>query len=199
MSDRRVPIAAILLEAAFVVLGVFLALVANDWRSERDAQDRAARARVGLIDEARHNREAFREALAYHSAVLDSLGSRAQRGAPPPTPALFTRGFVDPATARSTAWDAATATDALAAMDYDEVLTFSELYAAQQRYGLVVEGAGGVIYQALFDVGAQGVAANAGNLASMIGSFRYLEAEMVERYDAALDALGASAESTAAE
>ncbi|PAP75319.1 hypothetical protein [Rubrivirga marina] len=191
MSDRRVPVAAILLEAAFVVLGVFLALVANDWRSERDAQDRAARARVGLIDEVRHNREAFQESLAYHSAVLDSLGTRAQRGAPPPTPGLFPQGFINPATARSTAWDAATATDALAAMDYGDVLTFSQLYAAQQRYGLVVQEAGGVIYQALFDIGARGVAANAGNLASMIGSFQYLEAEMVAEYDAALDALGA--------
>merc|ERR1711969_512009 len=104
MSDRRIPVAAILLEAAFVVLGVFLALVANDWRSERDAHDRAARARAGLIDEVRHNRGAFQESLASPSAPLDSLGARAQRGAPPPTPALFTRGFVHPATARSTAW-----------------------------------------------------------------------------------------------
>lgn len=192
MSDRRIPVASILLEASFVVLGVFLALVANDWLADRNARDRAARARQSIIVEVRANREAVASSQAYHSALLDSLRAR-PASAPPPTPRFFSQGFVHPAKPRSTAWDTATATDAVAAMDYDEVLAFSTLYASQDRYDTSAELAGSVIYNALFEQGAEGVAANARNLSQLIHSFVYMEDGLIEEYDAALDAVDASA------
>lgn len=191
MSPRRIPVASILLEASFVVLGVFLALALNEWRGAAHERDRAALARESLVDEVRANREAVREARDYHAALRDSLYARdADR---PPTPRMFPRGFVRPATARTTAWDAATAADAVAAMDYGEVLVFSDLYAAQERYATAAEQGGRVIYQALYDAGADGVAANARNLIHLVSAYQYLEEGLLRDYDRALATLAPEA------
>ena len=189
MSDRRVPVAAILLEASFVVLGVFLALVANEWRAGVAARDRAETAHAGIVDEVRANREAVQASHDYHVGLLDSLRARHEAGVTPKAD-VFSQGFVRPATTLSTAWDAATATDAVAAMDYDEVLAFSELYAHQERYQTTARQAGTVIYQAVFELGVPGVAERSPNLTYTIGSFVYLERGLLAEYDDALAAIG---------
>lgn len=197
MPERRIPVASILLEASFVVLGVFLALVLNEWRAEAHERDRAALARASLVDEVRANAEAMRQAHAYHEGLIDTL--RAWAGPSPPAPAVFSRGFISPVSVRTTAWDAATAADAVAAMAYDEVLLLSGAYAAQQSYVASIEQAGRVIYQAVYDRGPDGVAADYPRILHLVYSLYYLEERLLETYETTLARLDGASPRRAAE
>lgn len=189
-ESRRVRLAPILLEAGFVVLGVFLALVANEWRSDVNARERAALARAGVVEEIRTNGEAVRQMRDYHAALLDTLRSIPSDG-PPPTPRVFERGFAGAATTLCTAWDAANATDAVSHMDFDDVLAFSALYAKQRRYERVAEEIGSVIFGEIFERGSFGVAERYRSLADVNGSLLYLETDLLAAYDSVLARLDA--------
>ncbi|MDX1421301.1 MAG: hypothetical protein R3181_15150 [Rubricoccaceae bacterium] len=189
-TSPRVRLGPILLEASFVVLGVFVALVANEWRADANARAHAAHARAGIVEEIAANRAAVAEAHAYHERLLDTLRTYFPPERPPPPPAVFDRGFVHAATLLRTAWDAANATDAVSHMDYDEVLAFSTLYAEQARYERAAQNAGSVIYSEIVEHGVPGVAENFRNLSYLIGANTYLEAELLAAYDEMLDALG---------
>ncbi len=194
MPDRRaIHLAPILLEASFVVLGVFLALVANEWRANANARDRGENARTGILEELRTNRAAVAAAAAYHEALFDSLGAQMGPDGKAPTPALFSEGFVKPATALTTAWDAAKATDAVNHMDYDDVLAFSRLYAMQERYATTAENTGSIIFGEIMARGVPGVAANYRNLIYLIGSFLHLERGLLHEYDTVLARFGGQA------
>jgi hypothetical protein len=184
-ADRSFRLAPILLEAGFVVLGVFLALVANEWRADVNARKQAAIARTGIVEEVRANREAVRAMRDYHARLIDTLRTFGPEDAAP-SPRLFSRGFANAATTLSTAWDAANATDAVSHMAFDDVLAFSELYAQQRRYERVAEEVGSVIFGALFDRGTSGVTRNHRSLADINGSLLYLEHGLVAAYDSVL-------------
>ena len=189
MTDARpFRLAPILLEAGFVVLGVFLALVANGWRADVNARNQAASARATVIEEIRANREAVLEMQRYHAALLDTLQAFPP-GSPPPSPQTFSRGFANAATTLSTAWDAANATDAVSHMDYEDVLAFSALYALQHRYERTAEEIGSVIFDAIFERGSDGVAANHRNLSHINGALLYLEYRLLAAYDELLERL----------
>ena len=185
MTDRRIHLAPILLEAGFVVLGVFLALVANEWRSDVNDREQAALARTGIIEEIRTNREAVREMQRYHTHLVDTLRTFPREG-PGPSPRVFARGFANAATTLSTAWDAANATGAVGHMDFDDVLAFSALYPQQRRYEHVTKEIGSVLFAEIFARGSFGVAERYRNLSDINGSLLYLEHGLVAAYDSVL-------------
>ena len=189
-EPSRLRLSPVLLEASFVVLGVFLALVANEWRSEANARERAERAREGIVEEIGTNRATAAESYAYRERLLDTLRAYFPPDSPPPSPALFQQGFVRPITLLSTAWEAANATDAVSHMDYDEVLVLSVVYAQQRRYEQAAQEVGTVLFGEIMEKGVPGVAANYRNLAYLIGAFYYQEGELVAAYDRVLEALG---------
>ena len=92
-------------------------------------------------------------------------------GSAPPSPALFREGFIRPTTALTTAWDAASATGAISSMDYEEVPTFSKLYAMQSRNERSALEVGTVLYGEVMEGGVPGVVANYRNLMYLIGGF----------------------------
>ncbi len=185
-ESRRIRIAPILLEAGFVVLGVFLALVANEWRANANARAHAASARATIVEEVRSNREAIAASRDYHERIFDSLRVRMPPGSPAPPPDLFSEGFIHTPTTLRTAWDAASATDAVSYMDYGDVLTFSKLYALLDRYEQAGDKAGSVIFSEIMERGVPGVAANYRNLIYLIGSMLYLERGLIAEYDSVL-------------
>lgn len=190
MSDAsRLRLTPILLEAGFVVLGVFLALVANEWRADANARARAEQARTGIVNEIRANRAAYADSRTYHAALLDSLRTRMAPGSAPPPSTLFDRGFVFPAQAQATAWEAARSTDVLAHLNFDEVLAFSRLYASNERYRISAENAGQVLFEQIAERGVPGVTANYRNLMYLIGSMQYLEDDLVAEHDSVLAGL----------
>ena len=200
-SPRRPALGSTLYDLAVetfaVLLGVTIALGAGQWQAGREADARGARARARIVEEVRANRDSVRAARDYHAGLVSALRPHMAPGDPGPGLRAFPRGFIHPAQPLTTAWDAATATDALAAMDYGEVLAFSHLYAEQRRYEESAREGGRVIYGRLLEEGTAGIAANFRNLLSLIFAQRYLEESLLQEYDRVLAAVGEGADGAA--
>lgn len=191
-EETRRTLRASLFEAGFVVLGVVLALVANEWRLAVQDEARAEAARAAIRHELTANREAAQDAQDYHRGLLERM--REQRGAGT-APALgdFHRGFIAPARLSRAAWQSASATGATAHFDYDEVLDYARLYAMQDRYDDQARSVGLVFYGEIVRGGTAAIAARPANLASIIGMFVHRESELVEAYTLRLDPAPADA------
>ena len=180
-----------------MVLGVVLALAANEWRGGAKRDRHAALAADGVRQEIQADRDAVAEALRYHHALSDTLsvlaGARSAEGEPVPEARLFPRGYIAPATVLRTAWEAANATDAVSDMPYDDVLVLSDVYAEQQDYELQTQRGAGLIYARLFDEGHGGMLRNFVNLNTLITTFWYRECRLLDSYDRALVHLGSAA------
>lgn len=189
-TTTRDALRTALFEATFVVLGVVLALAANEWRQSAARSERAERALVGIVDELRTNREAVASALDYHQGLSATIRELAA-GSGTPRVDTFSRGFVAPAPVYATAWQSAAATGVLEDLDFGVVLDLSRLYAHQERYEVQARGVSSVIYGELYRGGTEAVVANYRNLASLIHSFAYRERELLGLYDRTLAELGA--------
>ena len=174
-----------LFEATFVVLGVVLALAANEWRQSREERRRASVATTAIAAELQANRAALVTASQYHTQLLDSL--RAQRPATwRPSPWMFPRGFVAPAQLSSTAWQSAADAGVVEHMPYKAVLRLSRAYADQSRYEHQAQTIGQVIYAELYRDGVEGITGNYRNLGNLIGSFLYREKQLIAVFDSTL-------------
>ncbi len=109
--QRSINWRTLLLEAFFIVLGVVLALGANNLREQRSNVQHAATALESIRDELETNRQAVDNALAYHAHLSDTLRTYLQPAsqrdgatpAPQPDMGVFSEGFIHPATTFSTA------------------------------------------------------------------------------------------------
>jgi hypothetical protein len=189
--SRRINWRSLLLEAFFVVLGVVLALAANEWRRSQNDRQNAAVALASIRDELLVNRDAVLSSTQYHQRLVDTLstlarqasGSNPAAGEGMPDPRLFSGGFTRPASLLHTAWDAASATDVIRHMHYADVLLLARIYEEQQEYRRQADQVGQLIYAQLFDRGFQGVVRNYGNLNTLIATFWYRECQLLHRYD----------------
>lgn len=172
-----------LFEAVFVVLGVVLALGANEWREARAQRQQAQTALAEIIAEVDANQEAVEQSLRYHRALIDTLRVYQASSTEPPPVRLFSRGFVFPAQVYRTAWTSASETGALSHMDYADVLRFSKVYAQQDVYAAQAQSLGQIVYQEIYRGGSRSIAANYRNLTDIIGTFAFRERELVETYE----------------
>lgn len=173
-----------LFEATFVVLGVILALAANEWREARQHRAEGAGARSAIANELRENRRLLDSSRTYHRHLMQGI-----YGAPPSAPVqvtLFDRGFIMPAQVSTTAWEVASETGALAHIPYEEVLAISQVIALERRYDAMAVSTGQLLYSELYRLGPQGVTGNARNLASIIAAFSYREDQVIARIDSTL-------------
>lgn len=176
-------------EATFVVLGVVLALAANEWREARIHRAEGESARVAIVNELRENRRLLDSSRTYHrgltAAIYTSTASQ------PPTVELFRSGFILPAQISTTAWEVASETGALSHIQYEQVLAISRIVALERRYDAMAVSTGQLIYGELYRAGATGMAANARNLASIISAFAFREDQLIRRIDATLATVSA--------
>lgn len=168
-------------EAAFVVLGVVLALLANEWRQWRGDQAHAREAFMSIEEELGANRLSLTQSRDYHSAQLTMLreidpNERLDVG-------QFSRGFIFPALLSRSALDAAAETGALSNLRFEQVLEIGSLYAQQDAYQRQAEANATILYRTLFESGYDGVLKNARGLTTMIGAFAYRESQLIESYD----------------
>lgn len=174
---------SILLEASFVVLGVVLALAANEWRQHAAQQQAARTARASIHDELLANRERVRSAVLYHAMLNDTLHTLVARSAPQPPAGLFARGFVHPAPTYATAWETAQATGIVAHLPYRDVLELASIYEQQRTYVRQAEQVGDLIYTRLFTSGYDGVLANYRHFTSILSTFIYRECGLLAAYE----------------
>jgi hypothetical protein len=191
----RIDWRPILLEAFFVVLGVVLALTANEWRQAIADHRSATTALESIREELDANRQSVLLSLKYHLQLSDTLRAILRQGvargdsAAPPDIRVFSQGFVHPAQLLSTAWETAAATEAVRHMAHDDVLVLARIYDQQRRYATQSDQIGALIYGEIFARGTRGVVRNSINLASIIGAFWYRECELLLGYDQALTEL----------
>lgn len=174
-------------EAFFVVFGVILALGANEWRQNAAAERHAEEAMANIRAELAANRELVVESEAYHMDRVMFLTERMKAGEIA-TPNDFNRGFVYAAQITDTAWEVAKETGAVSNMDYDEVLTLSAIYSAQERYQKQAQTIGNMIYGDILHDGIEAIPAKPKNLMSIIYTFVYRERQLLAEYDEVLGA-----------
>ncbi len=170
-----------LFEATFVVLGVVLALSANEWRQARADRAQSQQAIVAIIQELKANRHKVSAAADYHYGLLHELNGKAPDWRPPMS--VFAKGFIAPARTARTAWASASETGALAKTDYGTVMALSQAYALQAHYEAQVRSISDIIYGDIFRRGMQAVLANHANLASTINTLVFRERELIQAYD----------------
>jgi hypothetical protein len=188
MAVGREALRTAALEAGFVVFGVVLALVANEWRQGVLRAREAERALDAVFEELERNHAAVRASAEYHGATLGLIRAAAGGGRPL-TIRDFGRGFVSAAELQRTAWDSAAATGATREFELPLVLALSHVYALQDRYERQAESVGRILYADLYAGGPGRIVANAANLASLIGAMSYRERELLEVYDETLPRL----------
>jgi hypothetical protein len=199
----RIPWMKIVLESSFVMLGVLLALIADEWRQNRDDERRADRALVSVIEELGLNRAAVAQSLAYHLELTQRLSqlqtsSGGQANATTPDRDVFQKGFLHPASMISTAWDSAKATDVVSHMPYDQVLTLAHIYDQQRSYADQSHEVEQLIFAKLFNEGFEAMLRNHANLLTVISTFWFRECQLLREYDQSFEKLGAAATSTPA-
>lgn len=186
-ESTRQAIRGAAFEAAFVVLGVVLALAANEWREQRASATRAEHALTSILEELETNRASVAESLEYHSGLLEAIQETAATSAQPDI-RTFSRGFVSAANVHRTAWESASATGAFEELDFEHLLDLSRVYAQQERYAHQADSISPLIYEELYRGGTSRILENYRNLASLIGSLAYRERELLELYDRTLAA-----------
>jgi len=177
-------------EAFFVLLGVGSALMATAWWQGRQQAEQISVTLAAIEAELRTNIESAEASRAYHQEKLTMLRSWSKDEAPEPHD--FPQGFIRSAQVLRAAWEAARESGTLTNLDYQLLLTLSKTYAAQERYEDQARMAGELIYAALLDRGMPGLLAGYRNLAAIIGTFAYREAQLIERYEETLTVLAAA-------
>lgn len=190
-TELRASLRSAALEAGLVVLGVILAFAANEWRKGNEAEERARLALEAVALELETNALAVASSLGYHQTKMFGLREAMEAGETVP-PRFFDQGFVHPAQLLSTAWDAATATDAVHGWDYDQLLVVSRLYGSQERYEVQSLGVSQVIYEHLIAEGTAGLVQRQEQLAVILSTFWWRECELLSEYSDVLPGLGRS-------
>ena len=194
----RIPWMKIVLESCFVMLGVLLALIADEWRQNRDDEKRADRALASVVDELSLNRTAVAQSLTYHLDLTQRLSqfqtsSGGQATASTPGRDVFQKGFLHPASMISTAWDSAKATDAVSHMPYDQVLALAHIYDEQRSYADQSHEVEQLIFAKLFNEGFEAMLHNHANLLTVISTFWFRECQLLREYDQTFQKLGTGA------
>jgi len=131
---------ALFVEVVLIVLGLSLALMANEWREGRKDQRLAEAAMKSISRELQANQTFLENRVPYYEALVDSvvviLEAEGPDAAIRPIPGW--RGL-QPPLLRSSSYQAALATQAFVHVDYQLVDVLSQVYAVQDVYRLLIE------------------------------------------------------------
>jgi hypothetical protein len=134
MSELRSALPKLLMESVLIVFSVLLALGVDEWRETRQTRQRVDQALESFLREVERNRQAvqgigpYHERLRQHFLQLSRTRVRTVRE-------LHMEGFqgLGTLTLEDAAWRTATATGALAQMDYKTASLLSRIYTLQEE------------------------------------------------------------------
>lgn len=184
-STRRIPWRSLLVEAAFVVLSVLLALTLNNWHQDRTNRELARQALLNMKQEIRANRAEVEKVLPRQRALLDTLA-----GPHPPLGAT-----IGAATIENNAWGAAQAMGAIPYLDPAVVSIASRIQETQRRYQNAVETMDGIMIRGTFGAGGDAFSLKRipEGIRVMVSELYGQEQRLLEEYDQALTEMGSSA------
>lgn len=124
-------------ELALISAGVFLALLADQWREGREHRQLAATALRNFVEEIRVNQKAVADVRGYHEglgpAIEAFIAADGTKSLDRFQQATHFRG-VQPVVFEHTAWDLALATQALSYLDPRLAYAISRVYTQQQTF-----------------------------------------------------------------
>jgi hypothetical protein len=129
-----------LFESAVIIVSVVAALAVNEWRDQRQLQERAHEVRGAFAAEIRANRDALRseeEGLPYHQRLWQryrDLGTKPVLSAADLEPIYreFPHG-ISMVRLRDAAWRALSGSDVLRHLDQRELLLLADIYRQQEE------------------------------------------------------------------
>jgi hypothetical protein len=123
----------IVLEVVLITLGVFLALLVDEWR-ERSEHRELAEASLGPFrNDFRANRDAVAAVLTTHEATLARMRAYFAADAAARARLPYPYAATDPAFMKYAAWDLAIATQALSYIEPDLAETIAQVYTVQRQ------------------------------------------------------------------
>ena len=125
----------VLFESMLIILSILVALGLDEWRDDRQNAENIDQALVNFIGEIQQNKARVEDAAPFNQGLRHVLNRRQQVKAIESV-ATFINIIesYNPVVLRSTAWETAIATGALAKLDYDLVSALSLTYSLQNRY-----------------------------------------------------------------
>jgi hypothetical protein len=169
----------IALEVALISVGVFLALMGEQWRERAHTRELAEASLRGFRAEIVANQKAVAAVKDYHVALLASL--RTYLAADPKARKLEGVRILglQPVFFERTAWDLALATQSLAHIDSQLAFALSRTYGLQRTYAELT----GSIMQAIY---LRPITENFEGLAAYYGDLVLWEPELLRMYEALL-------------
>ena|SRR5207248_9252720 len=134
LHGRERSLLNLFFEVALIAVGVFLALLANNWHENSEHRTQARAALRNFADEMEANREATQRNRQYHETLAREL-REFLASKEPPSDDRFNKSVhfegLRPVVFEHTAWDLALATQALSYLKPDLAFDISKVYTQQ--------------------------------------------------------------------
>lgn len=183
-------LARVLLESAFIVFSVLLALALDEWRQDRADSTRAALALAAIRSEVEANRGAAEGAQKFHRELHDTLRALDVAGSSPSVEIYYHRGMFRPARVVATAWESARMTAIIDRLPYDLVLELSYTYTYQSKYEELGDRIVADLMTEMRSRGAEAVLRDGyRGFILLAEDFANREARLIEQYDRVLAGL----------
>ena len=142
LASRRRAVSALglLLQITLITVGVFLGLLADEWREGRQERALADSTLQRFRVEVAANREAVQAVLTYHRDLRDRVSLFIESSSPKSFQAFMTQtqfGGIRPVIFEESAWDIAVATGSLGYIDSELAFEISRTYTAQTKLELM--------------------------------------------------------------
>jgi hypothetical protein len=167
----------VLLEVFLISLGVFLALMAEQWRERARDRELAEESLRGFRSEILRNRKAVEAVTDYHATLYKELRAYLIADPKKRTPENIQMRGLQPVFFEQTAWDLALATQALAHIDSELALGLSRAYGLQRTYLGMTAGIMQAIYLRPMNESFEG-------LTWYYGDIVLWEPQLLQMYDA---------------
>lgn len=188
-SSHR-PLLKVLLEIVLIASGVFLGLLADQWREREQHREAALASLRRFRTEIAANRQAVAGVRDYHVVTLASVRKYLGKDHKSRNVVDVKLNGLQWVTFEHTAWDLALATQSLAYIDGDIAYSLSRIYGVQQSYGELTRGMTEAMYliprQDNFDAFAEATNAFFGDLTFMEPRLLTMYDELLPRIDRAL-------------
>lgn len=136
-SEHGRTFGGLLFEVLLITVGVFLALLANNWNEDREHRARAKAALHNFVAEMEANSAAVQKERSYHETLARELAAFLHSNEPLSQERLTNEVHftgMHPILFEHTAWDLALATQALSYMEPDLAFSISKVYTQQNAF-----------------------------------------------------------------
>jgi hypothetical protein len=176
----------IIVEVTFISIGVFLALMGEQWRESRHDRELALASLRGFRSEIVANQKAVAAVTDYHVDLLARLRAYLKSDPKSRSPDTVRIVGLQPVFFERTAWDLAMATQSLAHIDQDLAFRLSRIYGLQRTYAESTQGVMQAMYLRPLIETFDGLTAYYGDLVIWEPELLKLYAEILPLLDRAL-------------